>query len=342
MRILLITILFWVQCGLGCAQTAQEQIWLRKAHYYADTFHRKWVYPLHKRWLPIAFEQKMAHRGYSKALHYYKLLEKADPKYLLTKRVQWDVTEMNQRFGLELENRAIFERFLNTPDSLFPSKDDLVLKRTAILNLGDWFLRQEENRLMTKKPKIIWSFNRKKYMPYQYGNLEYTPRVVQDLMDREAMRCQLLAKNGYLDEAIDLLVKKIVHCKSSEIERMKWQFKESPTTELVPPALKDLIYGAAWKTYAPLLQQKYGKTPVQQMLNTALKDSISLDRPNAEGFITLFNVKWSLGKLRSVSMENGLFVERMRVIRAESDEDLKVDYGNVFKYTYLYLAVNQE
>ncbi len=324
---------------LGSAQTAQEQIWLHKVHYYAGTFHAKWVYPLQKWWLPIALGQKMAHRGNSKALYYSKLLEKADPKYLYTQSVQTEVIEMNQRLGYELENQAIFERFLNQPDSLFPSQKDLILKKNAPVNLGDWLIRQENKELMTQKPKLIWSFNRKKYIRYRYGNINHTPDMVQHLMDYEAKRCQLLAKNGYLDAALHLLVEEMKSCKSMEKAWMELSLKESPRSELVTPALKDPLYGAAWKAYAQLLQQKYGKIAVQQRLNTALKDSISLDRPNAEGFITLFNVKWSLGKLRSVSLENGLWVERMRVIRGESDEALKVDYENVFKYSYLYLNV---
>lgn len=343
MRILLTILLFSCYFAFGHTQTAQERAWLRKAHYYADTFHQKWVYPMQKRWLPIAFGQKMAQIGYTKSLYYCKLLEKADPKYLLTTRVQWDVTEINQRLGLELENRAIYERFLNTPDSLFPSKADLILKQTAMINLGSWFVRQEKKELIVQKPKLIWSFNRSNYFRYQYGNIEYTPEMVQKILESEIQRCQLLAANGYLDGALNLLVEEMVDCKSGEIARMELCFKISPVTELLPPALTDPIYSAAWKTYAQLLIQKYGKTAVQQMLNTALKDSISLSRPDCEGFITLLNRKWSLGKLKGVSMEKGLFVvQRLRVIRDESDAELRADFANVFKYSYLYLAVNQE
>jgi hypothetical protein len=343
MRILLTIFLFGWHFGLGHTQTAQERVWLRKVHYYADTFHQKWVYPMQKPWLPIAFEQKMAHLGNTKSLHYCKLLEKADPKYLLTASVQSDVTDMNKRLGLEFENRAIYERFLNTPDSLFPSKADLILKQMAMKNLGYWLFRQEKKKLIVQKPKLIWSFNRKKYFGYQYGNIEYTSDMVRGILEDEIRRCQLLAANGYLDGALNLLADEMYDCKSREMERIELYFRRTPVTELLPPAFTDPIYSAAWKTYAQLWIQKYGKTAVQQLLNTALKDSISLSRPDCEGFITLFNRKWSLGKLQGVSMEKGLLVpQRLRVIRGESDAELIADFANAFKYSYLYLAVNQE
>jgi hypothetical protein len=42
-------------------------------------------------------------------------------------------------------------------------------------------------------------------------------------------------------------------------------------------------------------------------------------------------------------MEKGLLVpQRLRVIRGESDAELIADFANAFKYSYLYLAVNQE